>query len=310
MIYTESEKDSLRRFMRVESPLATYARSLRNDASASAEVEPDLMKGIDVDNLPDDLKAKLEEANGKYKETFKTAKAKETEATKALELARNHQARADRNFEILRKHNLVDETGKTTVNAPDAKVASLQKSADRIAKEMNIKPEVASDYAKLFQIEREEMKKELMVELGTALNPTFQTVGSLQTDHLLNAAMNNDAEGILQIKEVYDVVNDNLQALVQSGTQIIPETIQNLKDMAYGKYVLGLKPEEREKVLNKPNATANFSTRRGGSAVADPVIPVHCGGTGTPTAANAETAAAVASTVALMTKGMKAKGAK
>jgi hypothetical protein len=307
MIYTESEKDSLRRFMRVESPLTTYARSLRNDASQAADVEPNLLAGIDVDNLPDDLKAKLTEANNQYKTTVKTAKDTAEAKDKADKLAREHQARADRNFELLRKHNLVDSTGKPSVEGvDDPKVASLQKLQDKIAKQMNVKPEVAGQYAQMMQIALEEQEASIMQKVGNGLQSTFQTVSSLQSDRLLEGAMAQDKDGILQIDTVYKSVKENLDALISQGTTIIPDTINNLADMAYGQYIKGLKPEEREKVLNPQTVTPSFSTRRGG-AVNAPVIPAHRGGN-EPIAANAETAAAVAQTVALMSKGLKKGG--
>ncbi len=304
MIYTESEKDSLRKFMRVESPLVTYARSLRNDGSQSAEVEPDLLKGIDVDNLPDDLKAKLTEANNQYKTTFKTAKEASAAQEKADKLAREHQARADRNFELLRKHNLVDSTGKPSVEGVEyPKFASLQKLQDKIAKQMGVKPEVAGQYAQMMQIALEEQEASIMQKVGNGLQSTFQTVSSLQSDRLLEGAMARDKDGILQIDDVYKSVKTNLDALIAQGTTIIPDTINNLADMAYGQYIKGLKPEEREKVLNPVTPTPSFSTRRGG-AVAAPVKPNYSAGN-EPTAANAETADAVAQTVAHMNKGLK-----
>jgi len=306
MIYTESEKDSLRRFMRVESPLATFARSLRNDGTKAGDVEPDLLKGIDVDNLPDDLKEKLTAANDQFKTTLKEKQTSAAEKAKAEELAKQHQARADRNFELLRKHNLIGADGKPTVgDVEDPKVASLQTLTNKIAKEMNVKPEVAGQYAQMMQIALAEQEKSILEKVGGGLRDTFQTVGSLQGDRLLAAAELADKEGILQIDEVHKTVKDNLDALILSGTQILPETIENLKDMAYGKYVKGLSPEEREKVLTTPiqQQTSSFSTRRGG-IVSAPVTRTHQGG-GEPVAANPETSAAVAATLAHMKRGMK-----
>lgn len=327
MILTESEKDSMRRFMRVESPLVANTRSIRNEVEQGKAVADgegknteitDPFAGIDFENLPEDVRASLEKAKG----SFATLQTENTEskklATKNEKIAREQQARADRNYEQLRKHNLVNSDGTSSINSEGgedaAKIEALAKSF--VAKIPSLNIESARLQATLLIEAQKSFKPELYKEIGAGLSPALSTVGNLYAEKLLVESQlpKNDPQGILQIPEIMEMVNSGIANLVQQGTTITSDTILNLKDMAFGRHVAALKPEERAKFFDmKPESkqqqfsTAGHFGGQGNFAM----LQQNREASGKPIAANGDTATAVDATLASMKRGMtfgKGKG--
>ncbi len=326
MILQESEKDSMRRFMRVESPLVANARSIRNEAEdgksgagdegKNVEKEADPFAGIDIDNLPDDVKATLEKARGGFATLQQETKAAKELATKNEKIAREQQARADRNFEQLRKHNLVNAKGESSVNSEDGdaeKIEALARSF--VAKVPKLDMEVARLQATLHIESQKAGKAELFKEIGNGLAPALGTVGSLYAEKLFAEAQlpKNDPQGIMQIPEIAASIQDNLAFSVQHGQTITAEMVSNLRDMAFGKYVASAKPEDRAKLfdMKTESRTQGFSTAgHSGSGGHFATLQRQQSSGNKPTAANPDTQAAVEATLASMKRGFNLKGGK
>jgi hypothetical protein len=320
MIYTESEKDSLDRFMRRESPLTKFYRSVRGEGQAASgtSAENDPFAGIAIDDLPDDLKEKLTKAKGSFATLQSEAKTAKEKADAADKLSKDHQARADRNFELLRKHNLVDSVGKPTVEGNNADDALTKALTDELVK-TGLTPEAAATYAKIQLATNKVLKPELFKEIGANLNPMAGAVGEMYAGKLLAEAMlpKNDPDNYFTIPEIETNVKTNLDMLVKGGATINAETINNLKSMAFGQYFSQLKPEQRTEFMNRgqqqqstqfgtggPNfgSTGNFATLQRQQSQQGQA----------PAAANTETADAIRKTMDLMVKGtgVKLKGTK
>lgn len=307
MILTESEIDSLSRFMRAESPLASFARSLRmEEVKQTTSTDADPFAGIDWDNLPDDLKETLTKAKENVATLQQGAKDLAVEKAKSDKLAKDHQARADRNYEKLKQHNLEKDTGSPTATGDDAVLAEMSKEI------VNLVPGLTSEQALAQAKIQLAMGRKFQQATYQGLNPALGAVADMHANRLLSDAIlsRNDSEGVFQIPEVMDSVKLGLQQLVQQGTTVTPETIVSLRNMAFGNHVLTLKPEERTKFMEQKST--GFST--GGSTFGGQNSSVATlqqrEGSGKPVAANAETAAAIAQTMEHMKKGFQLKDGK
>lgn len=313
MIITESEKDSLSRFMRRFSPLNEYARSVRNDASSDVvAAENDPFAGIAVDDLPDDLKASITKAKDAFATLQTTSKATKELADKNDKLAKDHQARADRNFELLRKHNLIKSDGTASVSGgDDGSDAMLKQIANALQQELNLAPDAALAHAKIQLAANKIIKPEMFKEIGTSLNPTFGAVSEMYAGKLLAEAMlpKNDPDGYFNVPEIETIVKTNLDMLVKGGATINIETIDNLKSMAFGQYYQKLKPEQRTEFMNR-GKSSQFSS--GAPAFGSPGfaglqrMQQQQNGSA-PRAANQETSEAMDKTMALMLRGTNIK---
>jgi hypothetical protein len=314
MIYTESEIDSLDKFMRSESALTKFYRSLRmEDQKPDPSKEADPFAGIEIDtlDLPDDVKAKLTNAKTSVATLQQEKKTIAEEKKKAEELARSHQARADRNYEILRKHNLNDDPNKPLAGGDDAILADMVKEIKGVIP--GITDDAALANAKIQLAMGRRFQDDTFKRVEKGLNPYLGTTSSMYADKLLNEAKlpANDPDSIFAIPEVAKSVKESLDALVAAGNTILPDTVSNLKDMAYGKHVLSLKPEERQKLMEKKETTFNTGGSQFGSGNPSVAMLQQRRQPGqAPVPANAETAAAMAQTLGHMKKGFNLKGDK
>lgn len=307
-----------------ESPLVSFSRSLRMEAPASGtsedgkgtETDPakiatlqNPLADIDLDDLPDDVREKIEAANKTLADATKNLNDTKVQAVKAEELARNHQSRADRNFELLRKHNMVDGQGNPTVSGsladPEQDAMEKELTASFITEGMDAKQ--AASLAKIQARSFTVMGKNLMQQMGKRFSPVVESVSDMHATRLLENAVASDASGIFDIPEVDKSVRETLQLMVSNGATIIPETIENIRDMAYGKFLRGGGKQVEPSI--KPMTRMNT---RGvaGSGGQFAILPSTRGNDGKPAAANAETQAAMDATVQVLTKGLPKKGAK
>lgn len=321
MIITESEKDSLRNFMRVESPLTSYARSLRNDASSQAvesdvtktgdDKTYDLLAGADVDNLPQDFLDKIKKAQADLEKFQKDTKEHTTEKDKLTKQARDNQARADRNYELLRKHNLVDSQGNaSTTSTTDANELAILQNLEAKLVAKGFSPEVAKAQATVQYEAFKVFQPETLKQVGTALSPALSTIGNLNTLQLLGEAKQSETLApYFAITEIDKEVNESLAIMAQNGSTVTSDTIERLVDMAYGKYERTQTPEKKKETRE---AIVNFNTK--GTTVAgggnNPNPPSFRVTGQVPVAANSDTATAMAATMERMTKGMNLKKGK
>lgn len=319
MIIPESEMDSLRRFMREESPLTSYARSIRGDAAVVAtgsddskeagEKTYDLLAGADIDNLPQDFVDRLKKANTELAELQKSKKEFAVEKEKLTKAAREQQARADRNYELNRKHNLVDGNGNITIGAgsQDAQELAILQNLENELVKQGFSIEIAKAQAKVQYAGYKVLQPEMLKNVGTALSPALATVGDLHATQLLNQAKASESLApYFAIPEIGKEVSESMAIMVQNGAAITSDTVERLVDMAYGKLERTQTPEKKQETKDKiVNFNTKGTTTAGGGNNPNP--PSFRVSGQAPVAANSDTAAAIAATMTSMKKGLKEK---
>lgn len=314
----------LSEWLRPISHLAAFARSVRGEGetdenagtqqqqqqvtgAVSAPVDP--FADIDLDELPDETRLKVEAAQKQFALSQKAIKDAATEKETLLKQTREHQARADRNFETLRKHNLVDTSGNPTVGKPGGLEdnPAYQEILQAFIAD-GIDPKIAAIQAKMhFRAGSVQQK-----HFYRGMAPLANDVVAIQANSILERMSQSDPA--FSIKEVGDAINTGIANLVKSGTDVNEQVVTNVRNMVFGDYVTR-NPDWQTKIVKSQNVPAQQpreSIRRGGgggigfSGAGVPVAGLPEG----PTAANAETALAATATMEFMRKGLPKKGKK
>lgn len=295
-----NDREEFMRWNQRESSLVTFARTCRNEDPApdgdAAAKEPSILTGIDLDNVPDDIRELLIARDTEFKTLQTSLKEAETKSQQALLEARNHQSRADKFQGALKAHNLDPETKPQSPKDSDAAFDLLKQEfmAD------GMKPEVAEGYAKIFAKAMPTISNTISRSMATTLAPFVGVIGDMKAEKLLNDAYNNDPDGIFQIPEVQKGVTATIKYLASTGQTIDDDTITSIRNMEYGKHVLA-NPDARRPVANV--IATRLAGRGGGHHVQLP----RDAKTGAPQAANEDTARAAEATLSRMLKGMKTK---
>jgi hypothetical protein len=148
-------------------------------------VAPDLFAGIDMDELPDDVRSKLEAAKTVVSQTFTEKQQLEQRRTEAENFARQQQSRADRATSVLQRHNLTVD-GSSNQNRPQTQEETI---AANLVKD-GLKPEIAAGYAKMLAQSNDINRQEI---LGN-MQPLAATVAELQANQLLSSAKSQYAQ--------------------------------------------------------------------------------------------------------------------
>lgn len=242
MINTELEQE-LRAWLRPVSPMTAFAKTLRNEGESASQASTqeqqaasDPYEGIDLDELPDNVRAAIQKSRGEFTTLQTQATEAAQKAQKAEHFARQQQSEKDRLAGIVKKHNL-PEDGKQQQQG-DNRQANL---AAKFEKD-GLKPEAALAYAKMFIENNDMVRKEILEEL----TPLAASLGNMQADTLLASARAANAP-VFAIPEINKMVTDNLAALVSQGSVVTKETIEHLTQMAYGSIAMNT-PEKLKPV--------------------------------------------------------------
>lgn len=208
------------------TPMVDFFRSLRMEATAqppaSSETVIDPFDAIDFDELDDTLKANLQKIQAEFVKTQTAATELEGKRAAAENFAREQQARADR---------LQQQAGPKKESNGGVVTFAAEMEEKLIAD--GLKPEQAKIYAKMFATSAEAHETRLLQKLG----PLIGTVGDLQADTHLQAAR-RESPDVFGVDEINKAVTEGVQSLVTAGRAVIPETVQHLRDMAVGAYVV------------------------------------------------------------------------
>ena len=310
-MHKESEKSELASWLREESPLVTFSRSLRcegstpgssEDANKGGDKPVSLLEGIDLEELPDEVREALLERDKSFAILQADKTRLETEKQRVEELARNHQSRADRLHEVAKRHNLLEEPGRQQ-KQDDPHATLVQTYKERFIAD-GMKPEAAEAYAKMFAMSTQVTEQNLKQQLAGIVSPLIQTVGDLTADKLLAQASSgaHDPNGLFEIPEVAQEVNEHVANMVRTGSNVSLEIIQSLAKMAYGEYVL--KNPDKPKAQSMKMATRQTYPGAGNA----PKPPQYTRQQGeAPVAANSETAAAIAAVTGHFNRGLTPK---
>lgn len=252
-------------------------------------------EGVDLDDLPEEVRTKLEAAKTAYATT--TAKLSETEQQKtaAENFARQNQSRADKAVSVLQRHNL-------SIDGNSGVQPQLTESEQLRAKFIKdgLKEDAADAYVKMFETNNNVQRQRILQEFG----PLANTVAGIQATQILSGAKSAHAE-IFAVPSVEKHINDNIQTLLQNGTPVDQSTIDHLMDMAWGKYL-----RENPGATTKSNTVTQQVPQFGANSITT-------GGyvnqlsqaqqSGAPVAKHAETIPIVSAIVAEMRRGLPVK---
>jgi hypothetical protein len=264
--------------------MTAFAKSLKNEGAsdskpASQQTQPtDPYEGIDLDELPDNVRAAISKARGEFTTLQTKATEAETKASKAEHFARQQQSEKDRLAKVVKNHNLPTDNNPPLQSNDRQAVLAAQFEKD------GLKPEAALAYAKMFITSNEMLRNDILRDI----TPLAASVGNLQADTLLASVQVEKAQ-VFQIPEVKQMVTDNLAALVSQGSVISKETIEHLTQMAYGAYAMSnpTKPLPNQQPQQIPNFSQNMTSGN---------LPNNTqrNQSGTPTATQAETVSIMA----------------
>lgn len=260
------------------------------DPSKATEVPVDPFAGINLDELPDDVRANLVNAKTQYTKVQNDAKIAEDRRVQAEAFARTQQSRADKATSVLQRHNLSEDGAAPQQQTPDDPFVK-QFIADGM-------PEAqAKAYAKMFSTAAQIQRNALIAELG----PLASTVGNIQADQVLNAASLEHAK-VFAIPEVAKEVRDNAAVLVNKNQIVDKQTIDTLVRMAYGNHMM--KNPQTSNQPNQPIQVPNFggpTMGNGGGYVPPAQNPNNQG----PTATQPETLTAMTAINKYLREGTK-----
>lgn len=229
--------EELREWLRPISPLTAFAKSLKNegesgspqtDPSKEVKVDSDLLAGLDLDELPTDVKERITKLKDAYEDTFKKNTELEDRRKQSEEFGRKQQSEAMQAKAVIRAHNL---DGQPAVQQSPEQQA-IQSRFERL-KAGGMEDKAAMAYAKMLADEAKQQRDEILSSLG----PLVGSVGSMQADRVLSDAK----QGYQQVfanNELSQQIHQNVGNLVKSGTPVTKETVDHLVSMAWGSHIL------------------------------------------------------------------------
>lgn len=288
--------EELRQWMRPMSSLTAFAKSLNNvEGGGSQILDPskttqnpndpnpqatvDHFEGIDLDELPDSVRERVEKARGEISSLQKSAVASEERRVQAEQFARRQQSEADKLRNVVQRHNLDPNASPHTPSNPaDTKHAAR---VERLTKQ-GLKPEAAEVYAKMLGEESAAMEAEILGKLG----PLAGSVGNIQANQALSEVESEKA-AYFAIPEVAKAVRDNVDILIKQGSSVNKSTVEHLLTMGYGNHLMqGGKPAGAQAQIQVPNLGGGGGMGGGGGHVSQANQPTS---NGAPVATQPET---------------------
>lgn len=249
-------------------------------------------EGVDLNDLPDDVRPKIEAAKAAFDANQTKATDLEKQLTASTEFARANQSRADKAVARLQAHNI----------PLDGNIQQQQQGNPLREKFIadGLKPEVADGYVKMFESNNEIQRQQILGSLG----PLANTVAGIQATQLLSDAKFSHKE-VFAVESVSKQINDNIAILLQQGTPVDKSTMDHLMDMAWGKYIRenpdAIKPKGN--ILNTPVPSFGNNGLTTGSHVSQQ----QNANANAPVATQAETVTVMNALNAELRRGMPAK---
>lgn len=217
----------------------------------------DHFEGIDLDELPDNVRGAVQKARESITTLSTSASTSERQRAQAEIFARQQQSKADKLAAVVSKHNLDPDASSKPNLAGD-------KHAERVARIMGTVPgiskELAETQARMLGAEADELRKEILSQVGAVA----QNVNHVNAAQVLSAKEIEKAE-FFAIPEVGKLVRDNVAVLVGQGQEVSSQAVDHLISLAVGQHLIngGKMPEKQTEQI--PNFTSN--NLRGGGHV-------------------------------------------
>jgi hypothetical protein len=178
--------------------------------------------GLDIDNLDDASRAALEASVSRFATL-------QTEQQKAVEQMRQFQSRADSAAAELNRI-------KTSISGNQPAQTPEEKQMAEIEQTMvnsGVNPQQAKLQAPVMQALLKAQRDNILKEVGSGLQPMMNMTLTQNAERAFNFARASDSTGAFSIPDVSQAIWNSCQELINSGSTITDETVQNLKRMHF-----------------------------------------------------------------------------
>lgn len=206
------------------NPAAAQGGAKEQDNGSSFK---DPTAGIDLDDLPPDVRTVIEESRKGFAALQKQAADAET-ARVAEEQRRTH---FQSNYDKLRVQ-VETLTNAGAVKTDDPAAEQLKKFTQILVKR-GVPEAQAKVQAEIMTEMMGDFGVELKKQIGADLRPFAATVVSREAESSWHQAVNADRTGVLKDEKLAQQVWDQVQDMATNGQQVTPQIVQNLAGMAY-----------------------------------------------------------------------------
>lgn len=236
-----------------------------SSGKSDAQAIVDHFKGIDLDELPQNVRDAVTKAQSELGTLQKSVSETSAKLGETVNFARLQQSRADKLDAVVRKHALpVDANGvpTTQVNAPVGDEAQIKERADRFEKQ-GLKADAAMAYARMFHEESKVSREALLKEFS----PLVANVGNLQANTALSAVESRNST-FFAIPDVKNFVYNAVSESVKNGRPVNEDTVSRLLEMGYGQFSM----KNPDKIVKNGEQIPNLGggNMNGGSVRNDP----------------------------------------
>jgi len=195
------------------------------DGNGSSFKDP--TAGIDLDDLPPDVRGIIEESRKGFAALQK--QAADAEAARILE--ENRRKDFQSNYDKLRVQ-VESLTNAGDVKKDDPAAEQLKKFTQILVKRGVAAPQAAVQAEVMVEM-MGDFGAELKKQIGSDLRPFAATVVSREAESSWHQAVHSDRVGVLQNPELAQEVWAQVQDMALNGQQVTPQIVTNLAGMAY-----------------------------------------------------------------------------
>lgn len=206
------------------NPAAAQAGAVEQDNGSSFK---DPTAGIDLDDLPPDVRKVIEESRKGFAALQK--QAADTEAARIAE--ENRRKDFQSNYDKLRIQ-VESLTNSGAVKNDDPAAEQLKKFTQILVKR-GVPEAQAKVQAEIMTEMMGDFGVELKKQIGADLRPFAATVVSREAESSWHQAVHSDKVGVLQHPDLAQQVWAQVQDMAQNGQQVTPQIVTNLAGMAY-----------------------------------------------------------------------------
>lgn len=255
---------------------------------------PDILAGIDLNELPTEVREKLVSAKTTFETTHKEVGTLKQQNEQAQLHARQLQSHRDKAMSVLQRHNIPLDGNPQQPNTPEAALRAQ-------LKEQGIPDDQLDKTVKIFMANNGLQQQQLVQTVG----PLAQTVAEMQANLLVQSAR-TQYKDVFAIPEVAKQIDENVQTLLRQGNSVDQATVDHLVKMAWGGHALS-NPQQQQP-MNQQQQIPRFggTLGSGGGVVNQPNQNTQ----GAPVATQAETVSIMNAIGAEMRRDLPKKGAK
>lgn len=205
-------------------PSGSGAGSVGNPAAQQGGVSDDPFQGLDLEDLDPATRKVIEDSKAKFASLQKTVADKTAAVEQADKQAKHFQALYDRDLAEFKKGH--------APTPPDPQVEQIGKLT-KILVSKGVSPDNAKVQAELMHEMMGEFASTIKADIGRDLAPLATSVVVREAELSWSQAEAQDRVGVFAIPDVTTQARTQVQALIDQGSQVTPQIINNLVGMAY-----------------------------------------------------------------------------